>query len=276
MKHLILGNGPAGVVAAETLRKVAPADDILMVGFEDAPPYSRMAIPYLLEGNIFHDNWVDGLHVKTSDCVIRGNQFFGNANYGLTVREGARNVIVGNWIHDNGQGMRLHSPSHFVINNVIYHNRGGGINILQHLPTVAYEAAYEVWLANNTIWDNGRVPITIGLHSQAMILRNIIVGHDPQQYGIVCSEGGVIRQADSNLYFHARPPLLREYEGGQFDRSGDPLARDPEHGDFRPQPGSPAWHLPQIGDALSFVLSVAPAGIVLPKHLGSDLGPPPP
>src|SRR5690606_8917710 len=52
MKHLILGNGPAGVVAAETLRKVAPADDILMVGFEDAPPYSRMAIPYLLEGNI--------------------------------------------------------------------------------------------------------------------------------------------------------------------------------------------------------------------------------
>ncbi|HHW63136.1 MAG TPA: NAD(P)/FAD-dependent oxidoreductase, partial [Rhodocyclaceae bacterium] len=52
MKHLILGNGPAGVVAAETLRKAAPADDILMVGHEDAPPYSRMAIPYLLVGNI--------------------------------------------------------------------------------------------------------------------------------------------------------------------------------------------------------------------------------
>ncbi len=52
MKHLILGNGPAGVVAAETLRKAAPGDEILMVGHEDAPPYSRMAIPYLLEGNI--------------------------------------------------------------------------------------------------------------------------------------------------------------------------------------------------------------------------------
>lgn len=52
MKHLILGNGPAGVVAAEALRKAAPTDDILMVGHEDAPPYSRMAIPYLLEGNI--------------------------------------------------------------------------------------------------------------------------------------------------------------------------------------------------------------------------------
>ena len=52
MKHIILGNGPAGVVAAETLRRTAPHDDILLVGNEDAPPYSRMAIPYLLEGNI--------------------------------------------------------------------------------------------------------------------------------------------------------------------------------------------------------------------------------
>jgi len=52
MKHIILGNGPAGVVAAETLRRAAPADDIMLVGYEDAPPYSRMAIPYLLEGNI--------------------------------------------------------------------------------------------------------------------------------------------------------------------------------------------------------------------------------
>ena len=52
MKHIILGNGPAGVVAAETLRRAAPYDDILIVGNEDAPPYSRMAIPYLLEGNI--------------------------------------------------------------------------------------------------------------------------------------------------------------------------------------------------------------------------------
>jgi NAD(P)H-nitrite reductase large subunit len=52
MKHLILGNGPAGVVAAETLRRAAPQDEIVLVGNEDSPPYSRMAIPYLLEENI--------------------------------------------------------------------------------------------------------------------------------------------------------------------------------------------------------------------------------
>ena len=50
--HLILGAGPAGVIAAETLRKHAPADRITLVGDEPEPPYSRMAIPYLLMGNI--------------------------------------------------------------------------------------------------------------------------------------------------------------------------------------------------------------------------------
>jgi NADPH-dependent 2,4-dienoyl-CoA reductase/sulfur reductase-like enzyme len=50
--HLILGAGPAGVIAAETLRKAAPLDAITIVGDEPEPPYSRMAIPYLLIGNI--------------------------------------------------------------------------------------------------------------------------------------------------------------------------------------------------------------------------------
>lgn len=52
MKHLILGAGPAGVIAAETIRKHAPVDEIVLVGDEPEAPYSRMAIPYLLIGNI--------------------------------------------------------------------------------------------------------------------------------------------------------------------------------------------------------------------------------
>jgi NAD(P)H-nitrite reductase large subunit len=50
--HLILGAGPAGVIAAETIRKHAPMDSITIIGDESEPPYSRMAIPYLLMGNI--------------------------------------------------------------------------------------------------------------------------------------------------------------------------------------------------------------------------------
>ena len=50
--HVILGAGPAGVIAAETIRKHAPQDTITLVGDEPEPPYSRMAIPYLLIGNV--------------------------------------------------------------------------------------------------------------------------------------------------------------------------------------------------------------------------------
>jgi NAD(P)H-nitrite reductase large subunit len=52
MQHVILGAGPAGVIAAETLRKYAPNDSIVLVGDEREAPYSRMAIPYLLMGNV--------------------------------------------------------------------------------------------------------------------------------------------------------------------------------------------------------------------------------
>ena len=52
MRHVILGNGPTGVVAAETIRKKNPTDEIVIVGDEHERPYSRMAIPYLLEGKI--------------------------------------------------------------------------------------------------------------------------------------------------------------------------------------------------------------------------------
>jgi NAD(P)H-nitrite reductase large subunit len=52
IRHVILGNGPAGVIAAETLRKNAPVDDIILVGDEPEPAYSRTSIPSLLAGEI--------------------------------------------------------------------------------------------------------------------------------------------------------------------------------------------------------------------------------
>lgn len=52
MKHLIIGAGPAGVIAAETLRKLDRTCSITILGDEPEPPYSRMALPYLLINNI--------------------------------------------------------------------------------------------------------------------------------------------------------------------------------------------------------------------------------
>ena len=62
MKHVIIGNGPTGLVAAETLRRLQPQSDIALIGDEAEPPYSRMAIPYFLQGNIA----IEGTYLRKS------------------------------------------------------------------------------------------------------------------------------------------------------------------------------------------------------------------
>jgi NAD(P)H-nitrite reductase large subunit len=52
MRHVIIGGGPAGIVAAETVRKADPAAEVTVLCGEGEPPYARMAIPYLLKGDI--------------------------------------------------------------------------------------------------------------------------------------------------------------------------------------------------------------------------------
>ena len=52
MIYVVVGSGPAGVVAAERLRKLDPLADITLIGSEPEPPYSRMAIPYYLTDKI--------------------------------------------------------------------------------------------------------------------------------------------------------------------------------------------------------------------------------
>jgi NAD(P)H-nitrite reductase large subunit len=52
MDYVIVGAGPAGVIAAETLREVDGKAAITLIGDEYPAPYSRMAIPYFLSGGI--------------------------------------------------------------------------------------------------------------------------------------------------------------------------------------------------------------------------------
>lgn len=63
MRHVIIGAGPAGVVAAEHLRKLDKNCSITLIGDEPEPPYSRMAIPYFLTGNIEEQ----GTHLRKTD-----------------------------------------------------------------------------------------------------------------------------------------------------------------------------------------------------------------
>jgi NAD(P)H-nitrite reductase large subunit len=80
-KHVILGAGPAGVIAAETIRKHAPGDEIVIVGDEPEAPYSRMAIPYLLIGDVGES----GTHLRHS-----ANHF---ADQRITLKRGRAKAV---------------------------------------------------------------------------------------------------------------------------------------------------------------------------------------
>ncbi len=96
MRHVIVGSGPAGVVAAETLRKADPAAEITLLCGEGEPPYARMAIPYLLKGDIDEEGtWIR----KDAD-------HFGRLRIEL-LQEKARAVDTAARVVDVGNGRRV-------------------------------------------------------------------------------------------------------------------------------------------------------------------------
>jgi len=76
MNFVIIGAGSAGVRAAETLRENAPQASITLVSGEPGEPYSRMAIPYILNGAIDEDgarqrrshHHLEGLGIRYLNC----------------------------------------------------------------------------------------------------------------------------------------------------------------------------------------------------------------
>ncbi len=68
-RHVVVGGGPAGVFAIETIRDLAPDDEITLIS--DEPAYSRMVLPYFMaeeirEEHVFtgNDHYFERLKVK--------------------------------------------------------------------------------------------------------------------------------------------------------------------------------------------------------------------
>lgn len=86
MHHVIVGAGPAGVTAAEILRQNDPQARITLVADQAQPPYSRMAIPYYLIGQVgesgtylrqdpshFEKRRIDVVRRRVSGIDVRAN-----------------------------------------------------------------------------------------------------------------------------------------------------------------------------------------------------------
>ena len=93
MKHVIVGSGPAGVIAAENLRKLSATDSITIVGSEPCAPYSRMALPYFLAGDVEED----GTYLR------HGENHYDELAIDLRVGRVAEVSTNGNVALDNGE-----------------------------------------------------------------------------------------------------------------------------------------------------------------------------
>jgi nitrite reductase (NADH) large subunit len=80
MKHLIVGNGPAGVSAARTLRKVAPGDQVALVAEESQPFYSKVLTSYFVGGKMPYEKMLlsnaegfqgEGIQLLTGKQAVR-------------------------------------------------------------------------------------------------------------------------------------------------------------------------------------------------------------
>ncbi|MBL0712082.1 MAG: NAD(P)/FAD-dependent oxidoreductase [Desulfosarcina sp.] len=77
MRYVIIGNGIAGVCAAEAIRSLDPRGELTMIGDETFPPYSRPMISYVLDGSQPHGK-----------LPIRSDRFYDELN--ITPRLGQR------------------------------------------------------------------------------------------------------------------------------------------------------------------------------------------
>ena len=93
MNHVIIGAGPAGVTAAEEIRRQDPSAQITLISHEAEAPYSRMAIPYLIKNQIeekgtflrISDTHFEDLNIKLLNAEIRSIDTAGKS---LSLRDG--------------------------------------------------------------------------------------------------------------------------------------------------------------------------------------------
>ena len=121
-----------------------------------------------------------GLYVFTSDNVFDGNDIHDNGGYGMHLynntgpNDVARNMVRNNRFHGNGThggitfGLVVAwGADNVVANNLIYDNRGGGIQV--------YTGSSNAAVYNNTIYGNAADGVALQYYSAAPIVQNNIV-----------------------------------------------------------------------------------------------------
>jgi pectate disaccharide-lyase len=188
------------------------------------------------------------VHDLARPCRPSGGIVAGDAAY--TAHDIA---IIGNYVHDIGQGPRdgscslLHGlyaavPGVVVANNVVVRVLGDGIT--------SWHAATRLRIVNNTVVDSGQDGILIGNgdaggseegNTGSYVANNILAFNA----GDAISESGprnVSNQVVANIFYGNGRDIFDQWGGSDESSTlvDDPMFADRAADDFRPLPGSPA------------------------------------
>ena len=207
------------------LRVTAGAAYFRFSGFvvEGAPLHTTMNI-WVSDGQHNPPQPSPTHHIEISNCEIRGG-----TGTGLLVSPNTRAVqVIGNSVHDNGDGSRQHQGIYFqgqdglIANNVVYHHTDGfGIQVRGNFPdpdTVIEIPAHNVIVTNNTVVDNSLSGIMVENNaSQTLVVNNISAFNG--SYGVRGFDNGSGGVLPGNRAHHN---LAWGNGSGSFGNSGRP------------------------------------------------------
>jgi len=207
-----------------------------------------------VEGNLIHDVLLEsddggGIHFATSNPDAPGNIICGNVIRHVL---GPRAQADGSIKRMFGFGIYLDNATSncLVTHNTVSRTSTGGVFL-----HIGCDNIVENNIVVGDVHQQLLVQGPVGKQVGNRIRRNLFVATDPDAKIIKISKGnfGALAECDGNLYWAAGRPLafgpvgtLAEWRAKGFDRHSvvaDPQFVDPEAGDFRLRPTSPAHKL---------------------------------
>jgi hypothetical protein len=124
----------------------------ILVGAGDAPAGQY---GHIVEYNTVEQCRSEGILVKCSDTMVRGNRVAGCPNNSLAIGAGRGSVVDSNRVLDCGHGIRVNGDGHTVANNCIVRCSGEAIGVNGASKTQERRAASNLLIENNTCVDCG-------------------------------------------------------------------------------------------------------------------------